>query len=52
MNRTTAIILSIGLIMASTVFGIFFLTARNNDQTVNVVGYATQDFECDLVKWG
>ncbi len=51
MNKTTAIIISIGLILASTVFGIFFLAARNNDQTVNVVGYATKNFECDLVKW-
>ena len=51
MNNKIAIILSIGLILASTVFGIFFLNARADDQTVSVVGYATRDFECDLVKW-
>ncbi|MCF7886358.1 MAG: SIMPL domain-containing protein, partial [Candidatus Marinimicrobia bacterium] len=51
MNNKPAIILSIGLILASTIFGVFFFNARANDQTVSVVGYATRDFECDLVKW-
>ena len=51
MNIKTASIISIGLILAATIFGLFFLNARSNQQTVSVVGYATQDFECVLVKW-
>lgn len=51
MKFKSVVILSISLVLASTIFGLFFLNARSSDQTVSVVGYATQNFECDLVKW-
>lgn len=46
-----AAMLAAGLVVAATVFGIFFFRARAPQQTVRVVGAATQAFEADIVKW-
>ncbi len=44
-------ILSIGIILASLVFGIFFYTSRKAQNTIRVTGYATKRFESDILKW-
>lgn len=46
-----AIILGAGLVVAALVFGMFFYAARKSDDTIRVVGYATEEFEADIVKW-
>ena len=51
MNNKSAWILSLGLTVAALIFGIFFYGARQTDQTIRVVGYSTQDFEANIVKW-
>lgn len=44
-------LIALGMIIAAAVFGIFFYIARDTDDTIRVVGYATQEFEANLVKW-
>jgi hypothetical protein len=39
------------LIIAAFVFGLFFYTSKLPERTIRVVGYATQEFEADIVKW-
>ena len=51
MKNSHAIILGISVIIAFGVFGWFFLESRESKQTVRVVGYATQEFESNVVKW-
>ncbi len=51
MNSKWAWILGICMIVAAIAFGIFFLVARQQADTVRVVGYAVRDYEADLVKW-
>jgi len=51
MNRSASVIIAAGLVFASVIFGIFFYHARNQNRTIRVVGYATESFEADLVKW-
>jgi len=51
MKTAHAIILGIALVVAFSMFGIFFYAARGNVNTVNVVGAATQRFNSDIVKW-
>lgn len=51
MNHRSAVIISGGLIVAALVFGVFFYAARSHDQTIRVVGYATEEFEADIIKW-
>ena len=46
-----AAVLAAGLVLAAVVFGWFFFEARAPEQTVRVVGSATQSFEADIVKW-
>lgn len=51
MKNTTAVILGVFMVIAFGVFGWFFLRSRQVQQTVKVVGYATEEFDSDLVKW-
>ncbi len=51
MKQKSAWILSLGIILASLIFGLFFYNARQTEQTIRVVGYSTHDFEADIVKW-
>ncbi len=46
-----ALVLALGLVLAAAVFGTFFYRARAPQQTVQVVGSATQPFVADIVKW-
>ena len=51
-NKTTAvIILGASLIISALVFGIFFYSSRTVDNTIRVVGSASDRFESDIVKW-
>jgi len=50
-DTKSAWITSSGIIIAALVFGLFFYSSRISDRTIRVVGYATQDFEADIVKW-
>ncbi len=51
MKNTTAVILGIFMVIAFGVFGWFFKQSRQQQQTVKVVGYATHEFESNVVKW-
>lgn len=46
-----ALVLALGLVLAATVFGLFFHSARSAAHTVQVVGAATRSFETDVAKW-
>lgn len=51
MKNSAAVLLGIFMVLAFGVFGWFFKESREKQQTVKVVGYATQEFESNLVKW-
>jgi hypothetical protein len=51
MRTNNAILLSAGLVIAALVFGAFFYASRASDDTVAVVGSATNRFTSDIVKW-
>lgn len=46
-----ALILGLCAIVAATVFGLFFQSARAERHTIQVTGAATERFESDVVKW-
>jgi hypothetical protein len=51
MNLKEAFVLSLGLVLAAAVFGLFHYESRLQDETISVVGAATKRAESDLVKW-
>lgn len=51
MKNSTAVILGVFIVIAFGVFGWFFLQSRQAPQTVKVVGYATEEFKSNVVKW-
>ena len=51
MNTRTALIITVGLILASIILGSFHFASRANRDIVKVVGYATNEFEADVIKW-
>lgn len=51
MKNSQAVILGVSVIIAFGVFGWFFLESREKQQSVRVVGYATQEFDSNVVKW-
>jgi len=51
MKNSHAIILGISVVVAFSIFGWFFLESREKKQSVKVVGYATEEFESNVVKW-
>lgn len=46
-----ALVLALGLVLAATIFGLFFYNARSPEHTIQVVGAATRSFETDVAKW-
>jgi hypothetical protein len=46
-----SIVLAVGLLLAATVFGLFFHHSRQAPRKVQVVGMATRAFTADRVKW-
>jgi uncharacterized protein len=51
MNYRSITIIAASIIIASLILGIFFYAARVNLDTVRVVGYATNAYEADIIKW-
>lgn len=51
MKNKTANIIAIAMVISSIILGSFFYAARIQQETVRVVGYATNDFEADIIKW-
>lgn len=43
--------LSISIVIASIILGIFFYVSRQKDNSVKVVGYAIESFESDIIRW-
>ncbi len=51
MKNSWAIILGVSVIIAFGLWGWFFQQSRQVQQTVRVVGYGTEEFNSDIVKW-
>lgn len=51
MKNSAAVITGLSMIFASAVFGWFFLQSRQEPQIVKVIGYATEEFDSNVVKW-
>lgn len=51
MKNSWAFILGISVIIAFIMWGWFFKQSRETQPTVKVVGYATESFESNVVKW-
>lgn len=51
MTDKTANKFAAGMIISALILGTFFYAARIDQQSVRVVGYATNDFEADIIKW-
>lgn len=51
MKNSSAIILGVFIVLAFGILGWFFLQSKQTQQTVKVVGYATEEFESNVVKW-
>jgi hypothetical protein len=51
MRLREAFILSVGLVLAAAIFGLFHYESRLQDETISVVGAATKRGQSDLVKW-
>ena len=51
MKNSWAFILGVSVIIAFILWGWFFKQSRETQQTVRVVGYATESFESNVVKW-
>lgn len=51
MKNSWAFILGVSIIIAFIIWGWFFKQSRETQQTVRVVGYATESFESNVVKW-
>ena len=51
MKNSTAVILGIFVVVAFGILGWFFLQSKQSQQTVRVVGYATEEFQSNVVKW-
>ena len=51
MALRAALVLGSAAILAATVFGLFFRSARATRDTIQVTGAATERFTADVVKW-
>ncbi len=51
MKNSWALILGVSVIVAFGLWGWFFQQSRQVQQTVRVVGYGTEEFDSDIVKW-
>ena len=45
------LIASISFIIGLALFGNFFLESRKAERSLRVVGYASKEFDSDLIKW-
>lgn len=51
MNSKQAFILSAGLIIASILFGMFFVASKQQEKSIRVVGLGTKNVASDTAKW-
>jgi hypothetical protein len=51
MDNSNKFSLSIAIVIASIILGIFFFISREKDNSVKVVGYAIEAFESDIIRW-
>ena len=51
MNTKIAIIIGIAIVIAAVILGGLFYQARKPVNTVRVVGYASGDYDSDILKW-
>jgi len=51
MKNSWAFIPGISVIIAFGLWGWFFQQSRQVQQTVRVLGYGTEEFDSDIVKW-
>jgi hypothetical protein len=51
MKRFDALVLALAFVVGATILGVFFYQARTGDDTITVVGSATQRVTADVVKW-
>jgi hypothetical protein len=51
MNTSKIALLSLVLIICSLIFGSYLVKSRQDAKTLRIVGYASKEFESDLVKW-
>ncbi|MCB0730438.1 MAG: SIMPL domain-containing protein [Ignavibacteriae bacterium] len=51
MESSNKLTLAIGLVISSLILGFFFYVSRNESNTVKVVGYASESFESDIIRW-
>ncbi|MFO7660914.1 MAG: SIMPL domain-containing protein, partial [Candidatus Cloacimonadaceae bacterium] len=48
---TLGFIIALGFVIGMLIFGAFFVKSRQENKSLRIVGYATKQFESDLVKW-
>jgi len=51
MQNSNKFSLSIAIVIASIILGLFFYISRQKDNSVKVVGYAIESFESDIIRW-
>ncbi len=51
MNKNIALIISLSLIISSIILGSYFHNARKTVNSVRVVGYASGEYDSDILKW-
>lgn len=51
MDKKFAYVISVGFIIASLILGIFFVIAKQPEQTIRVVGQGTKNIVSDIAKW-
>jgi len=51
MNKSIAFIIGICLIISANIIGSYFFNARKSVNTIKVVGYASNEYDSDILKW-
>ncbi|MDX1700406.1 MAG: SIMPL domain-containing protein [Melioribacteraceae bacterium] len=51
MDNSKNLYLSIAIIVASLILGLFFYLSRQDSGKVRVVGYSVESFESDIIRW-
>ena len=51
MNKKCVMIISIALIISSLILGIYYYTANKQINIIRVVGYASGEYDSDILKW-
>ncbi|MGQ9678270.1 MAG: SIMPL domain-containing protein [bacterium] len=51
MSTKSISILGLALVVSALIVGLFFYSARKTENSIRVVGYASKQFQSDIVKW-